>query len=191
MQVLGVEEVRRGSRHAAYCGAGAGLGWQRVAAEALETTIQHNIGVHVLEALEASLSHVRCAVLSLNTLNCLQRVQVITVHHVVRDDQVREIPATDKLDPQRIKLLKDCSRAKRGAAVGSSRPGLVAPEGPLRTINTAHRAAGWRGCNKKLQATNRVGHGAVTIDTLRQTILERVFRVHNAALKQVDNGFLT
>src|SRR6185369_11570039 len=149
---------RRGGR--------AQLRRQRVRGKALEATVQHYVGVQILQGLEASLCHIRCAVLDLDTLNGLKGIQVVAVGRVVRDDQVREVTATDQLHPQRVHLLHDGCGRQNAVAVSCGRPSLVLPELPLRAVNAANGDRRRRAGNEQLKAAHGAGDRTVAVDAL-------------------------
>ena len=131
MNVLRIQKVHRTRWRATDGSAGRGLCRQRVGAKALEATVEDDVGVQVLEALEARFRHVGGGILGLDALDGLQRVQVVLVHHVVGDDQVGVVATTHQRDPEGVHLLHDRCRTEGGTAVRGSRPSLVLPEGPL------------------------------------------------------------
>lgn len=182
------EEVHRRGRRTAQRARGRGnLRGQGVIAEALEATVEHHVRVHVLERLEPGLGHVRRRVLSLDALDSLERIQVILVGDVITDDQVREVPAADQLDPEGVHLLEDRARRKHSASVGRGRPGLVLPESPHAAVDAANHAACGRRGDEQLQTADRVGNAAVAVDALGEAVHEGVFGIHDSALKEIDD----
>lgn len=141
MQVFGVKKIhRRTGRTADRTRRGRNLRGKRVAAEALESAVEYDIGVHVLQRGEPGFRHVWRRVLRLNALDRLERIQVVFVGHVVGNDQVGEIATANELDPQGIHLLQNGARRKHRAAVRRRTPSLILPETPDRSVNTANRA---------------------------------------------------
>lgn len=179
VQIFGIEHVHRGRRSTAHRRGRRGqLRRQGISAEALEAAVEHHVRLHVLQRGESRLGHVRRRVLGLDALDCLERIQVILVHHVVGDDEVGIVPAPDQLDPERVHLLEDGARTQHRQPVGRRRPRLVLPERPHAAVNAAHRAAGWSSAHEELQAADGVGYAAVAVDALGKAVHEGIFGIH-------------